>query len=70
MFICQTFQLVFFGDEFEDMFEFLDQNPRGPNIGWAFWAKHCQEQNNWFQLGASELQSCVRVCVCVYTRQV
>lgn len=36
MFICQTFQLVFFGDEFEDMFEFLDQNPRGPNIGWAF----------------------------------
>lgn len=44
MSIFQTFQSVFFGDDFEDMFEFLDQNPRGTNVGWASWAKHCQQQ--------------------------
>lgn len=43
-FICQTFQPVFFGDDFEDVFKFLDQNPCGANIGWAFWAKHYQRQ--------------------------
>lgn len=26
------FQLVFFGDDFEDVFELLDENPRGADI--------------------------------------
>lgn len=46
MLIFQTFQPVFFGDDFEDMFKLLDQNPRGTNVRWAFWAKDWQEQQN------------------------
>ena len=39
---CQTFQSVLLSDNFEDMFEFLDQNPCCPHIWWTFRPDHCE----------------------------
>lgn len=39
---CLTFQFVFFSDDFEDVFELLDEDPCSPDIWRTFGPHHCE----------------------------